>query len=205
MGFISALSVPIMFLNMFGGIVAGIWLIIISKWAPVGLAIIFLILTTFAASFVLIPAMLLVVPGFNMIKKGTGVFGHFLIFCANVYTFGLFWYWSISVFRLYVSYIEPHGTGAIPLLLMAYSVATGPISYMASKDGGDSPATAIAALSTMLGCALFMLLLIFGINPWTANLVFMVVLAVGLFIQLVMSVQFATATRISEEQEYFRQ
>jgi uncharacterized membrane protein YphA (DoxX/SURF4 family) len=99
---------------------------------------------------------------------------------------------------VFISHVGPKGLGTIPLLLMAYSVVTAPIGYMASKEG-DSPATMITTFCTMLGCMLFMLLLMFGFHPDTANLVFMGIMAIGLFAQLVMSVQIATAIRIEEQ------
>jgi hypothetical protein len=136
-----------------------------------------------------------------MIKKGTGVFGHFLLFCSSVYIFGLLWYWSVFIFGVFASYIGPKGAGFYPLLLMAYSVATAPVGYMASKEG-DSLGTMIATFCTMLGCALFMLLLMFRVHPATANLVFMGVMAIGIFVQLVVSVQIATAMRIEEGNFY---
>ena len=37
MGLITALSVPLMILNILGGIVSGIWLAILGRWGTVGL------------------------------------------------------------------------------------------------------------------------------------------------------------------------
>lgn len=198
MGLINALSVPIMFLNMFGGIVAGIWLMFLGKWPTLGLAILAGFISTFTISIAMYPSMLLAIPGFAMIKRGTGILGHFLLFCASLYTFGVLWFWSVFIFGLFISQIGTKGVGMFPILLLAYSVATAPVGYMASKEK-DSPATTIATFSTMLGCMLFMLLLIFGFQFSIANLVFIVVMAMGLFAQLIVSVQIATATRLSDE------
>lgn len=191
MGLIMALQIPIMILNMFGGIVAIIWLMVIGNWSAIGMAVILALVSTLVISIVMIPAMLLSVPGVAMVKKGTGVLGHFLLFCSNLYTYALLWFWSLFVFGLFSSYIGPKGAGLIPLMLAAYGAATAPVCYMASKEG-DSPGTAIATFSTLVGCMLFMLLLIFGVHVFIANLAFMGVMAIGLFAHLVMTIQVAT-------------
>ncbi|QDR80198.1 MFS transporter [Sporomusa termitida] len=201
MEIISALSVPIMILNMFGGIIAGIWLIIIGKWAPVGIAIATALVSSFVIGFAMLPAMIFSIPAAKMINKGTGFIGYFLFFCSSVYVFGVLWYWSIFIFGVYVSYIGPGGTGIIPLMIMAYSVATAPVGHLASKES-DSPATMIATFCTMVGCMVFMLSLIFNIHPETGNLVFIGIMALGVFAQLIMIVQVSTAMKIDECSDY---
>lgn len=202
MNFINALSIPIMYLNMFGGVVAGIWLLILGKWEAVGIAVASAFISSFTIGLAMMPGMLLSVPGVSMIKKGSGIFGHFLLFCSSIYIFGVLWYWSIYVFGIFASYIGPKGTGTFPLLLMAYTVATAPVGYMANKES-DSPSTMITTFFIMLGCALFMIMLMFGIYPGTANLIFMGIMAIGIFVQLVVGIQLATAIRIEQEQRDF--
>ncbi len=41
-GIFGVLSIPLFFLNMFGGIVSGIWLMVLGRWGEFGLGIIFL-------------------------------------------------------------------------------------------------------------------------------------------------------------------
>lgn len=199
-GIIQALATPIMFLNMFGGIAAGIWLIIIGKWAPLGIAIASTFISHFIIGFAMMPSAFLSALGFSRVKKGTGVFGHFILLCASIYNFGLLWYWSMFVFGIFHSYVGYNGTGKIPLMLMAYSVATSPIGYLASKEG-DSPSTMLVTFCTMLGCMIFMLSQMFNMHPGLGSLIFIGIMAIGVFIQLVMSIQFATAMRIEDQMQ----
>ena len=55
-GVVVALTIPLLFLNFFGGIVAGIWLAILGDWKPVIEGIIALFTTTFLLAFLLMPA-----------------------------------------------------------------------------------------------------------------------------------------------------
>jgi hypothetical protein len=198
MAIIEALSAPIMFLNMFGGIIAGIWLIIIGKWAALGIAIASAFVSHFAIGFTMLPAGFISAIAFTRLKKGTGILGHFILLCASIYTFAILWYWSVFIFGVFHAYIGPNGAGKIPLMLMAYSVATAPVGYLASKEG-DSPATTIATFCTMLGCMIFMMSQMFNVHHELGSLVFMGIMAIGVFIQLVISVQFSTAMRIEEQ------
>ena len=204
MGIINALSVPIMFLNMFSGIIAGIWLIIIGKWAPVGVAITAALVSSFAIGFAMLPAMIFSIPAAKMLNKGTGLIGYLLFFCSSVYVFGVLWYWSTFIFGIYASYVGSDGTGVIPLMLMAYSVATAPVGHLASKES-DSPATMIATFCTMVGCMVFMLSLILNIHPGIGNLIFMGIMALGVFAQLIMVVQLSTAMQIDEYKNEFHE
>jgi hypothetical protein len=202
MELIEALSVPIMLLNIFGGIVASIWLIAIREWPLVLIAVIAVLIMSFVIGIALIPAALLALPGFAMVKKGTGIFGHFLMFCGILYTYGLLWFWSMLVFWWFANQFEIDGRGLIPLMLMAYVVATTPVAIMASRDREPSTAATITTFSVMAGCMIYMLLLIFGVNLGIANLVFMGVVAIGLFANFVISVQVTTEMKLREDHEY---
>lgn len=194
--FINVLMMPVMFLNVFGGIIGAVWLIIIEKWTPLGIAILAAIISSYIIRLALMPAMLLSIPATTMIKKGPPLIGHFFMLLSHAYIFGVLWYWSISLFGISASYIRSNGNG-IPLLLITYFVATAPIGYIANKDS-DSPTIAVTAMCTMLGCAVFMLSLMFGVTPGMATILFVVIMIVGIFINLVTDVQMATARKVSK-------
>jgi hypothetical protein len=201
MDLLEALVVPIMLLNIFGGIIATIWLIAIREWPLVVISVIAVLIMSFIIGIVLLPAALFALPGIAMVKKGTGILGHFLIFCGLLYTYGLLWFWSMLVFWWFINQFEIDGGGLIPLMLMAYVVATAPVAIMASKDREPSTAATITTFSIMAGCMIYMLLLIFGANLGIVNLVFMGVVAIGLFSNFVISVQITTEMRLSEDRD----
>src|SRR5438132_10161469 len=59
---ITALSIPLMILNMLGAVVSGIWLIVIGQWTPVVEGIVWFIVSSFLLGFALAPGLLLAAP-----------------------------------------------------------------------------------------------------------------------------------------------
>jgi hypothetical protein len=60
MGLVKALSVPLMLLNLFGGMASGIWLAVLRDWSTLGLGIGSFFVSTFILGIVLRPSWLLV-------------------------------------------------------------------------------------------------------------------------------------------------
>jgi hypothetical protein len=69
-GLISALSIPLMLLNMLGGIVSGIWLAILGEWGAVGAGVLGLFVSTSLLGFALMPGLLFAVPAAYCLEKG---------------------------------------------------------------------------------------------------------------------------------------
>ena len=69
-GLITALSIPLMILNMLGGIVSGIWLIILGEWGAVGTGLIFFSVSTGLLGLAILPAMLFAAPAALCAAKG---------------------------------------------------------------------------------------------------------------------------------------
>lgn len=59
---LAALSVPIMILNLLGGIISGIWLAILGEWGEIIRGIIFMVVSGIAISFALMPSLLFAAP-----------------------------------------------------------------------------------------------------------------------------------------------
>jgi hypothetical protein len=70
MALITALSIPLMILNMLGGIVSGIWLAILGEWGAVGTGILFFFVSTWLLGFALMPSLLFAAPAAYCAKKG---------------------------------------------------------------------------------------------------------------------------------------
>ena len=67
---ISLLMVPLMILNIFGGIASGIWLAFLGEWGGIGVGLIATIGGAFFCSLLLLPGMLVSVPAIFMMDKG---------------------------------------------------------------------------------------------------------------------------------------
>lgn len=145
-GFFGALAVPLMLLNFFGAIVAGIWLAILGAWGPLVEGILAWFTSTFLLGIALLPSIGLGLPGVWFAKKGilpgVVVFG----LLANIYILGLAAAWCTFVLFHFLNAATP--STYVPLLIWSYCVATGPWSYIASKEqsgdgGGDGSATIV--------------------------------------------------------------
>ena len=67
---IGMLSLPLLLLNSFSGIVGGIWLAFIGDWGSIGLAILALFIGAFSCAILLLPGLLFAAPAAVLIEKG---------------------------------------------------------------------------------------------------------------------------------------
>ena len=67
---LTTLSVPIMFLNLLGGIISGIWLVILGEWSEIFRGILFMVVSGFVISIALMPSLLFAAPAALAIQKG---------------------------------------------------------------------------------------------------------------------------------------
>jgi hypothetical protein len=189
-GLITALSIPLMILNMLGGIVSGIWLAILGEWGAVGTGILLFFISTWLLSFALIPSLLFAAPAAYCADKGK-TFG-LVCFGAltSIYTLGLVTVWCCSILFLFVK--DATVSSLIPRLIWSYGVATGPWTYMASKDqgeGGEGFASTMAVFLAELAYLVIIFLVLFGpVSLPGAIRVFGGFMAVGLVIQLTLVV-----------------
>lgn len=190
MGLITALSIPLMILNMLGGIVSGIWLAILGEWGVVGTGVLFFFVSTGLLGFALMPSLLFMAPAAMCAEKGN-TFG---LVCfgalSSIYTLGLITVWCCGILFLFVK--DATASSLIPRLIWSYGVATGPWAYMASKDqgeGGEGFASTMATFLAELAYVVIILLVLF--TPLTllaAIKVFSGFMAVGFFLQLTVAV-----------------
>jgi hypothetical protein len=133
-GLITTLSFPVLLLNLFGGFVSGIWLLIIGDWRLVIGGIVAGAVSTFIIGIILIPSMILDVPMNFFLKKGK-LFGA-MVFAAlsNFYIVNIIaiWCYGILLFFFQKATFQSY----IPMLIWSYGVAMTPWAYMASKEPG---------------------------------------------------------------------
>jgi len=131
-GLITALSIPIGMLNLFGGIISGIWLAILGKWSPIFMGFLGLLGSTFLLGFALMPGLLFAAPAAKFAEKKIYSGLYFFAFLSSLYTFAVITIWCVFVMRYFMA--DATEKSYIPLMLWSYGVATGPLGYMASKE-----------------------------------------------------------------------
>lgn len=189
-GFITALTIPLMVLNMLGGVVSGIWLGILGQWGTIIGGILFFFISTWLLSIALMPSLLLAAPAAYCAEKGK-IFG-FVFFGAlsNLYTFALITIWCCGLLFLYVR--GATASSLIPRLIWSYGVATGPWAYMASKERGSEGEGFASSVSTFLAEFAFLVIMLLVIfTPITfigAIKVFAGFMLVGFMVQMSLSI-----------------
>jgi len=166
LGVLTALSIPLLILNMLGGIVSGIWLAILGEWGAIGLGILSLAFATFLLAIALIPSLLLAAPAAYCAEKGK-TFG---LVCfgalSSLYILAIVTLWCCGILFLFVK--DATANSLIPRLIWSYGVATGPWAYMASKDQGPQGEGFASTLATFLAeLAYLVILLLVILTPIT--------------------------------------
>jgi len=180
----AGLAAPLMILNFFGGIVSGIWLAILGDWHVIIQGVIFLIFSSFAISFALMPSLLFAAPAALAIQKGKNVLGIILSVPALLYTVALITAWCLWVFWLFSSSADGHNL--IPLLIWSYGVAISPWSWLAQKEsqGGGGEAAIFVTFFAEIACVATIILFLFGINLTTIGVIFASIMVIGEILQL---------------------
>ncbi len=132
-------------LNLVGGIVAGIWLLVLGEWNLflVGIAVVFV--GAFAASLLLAPGMLVAGASIAALDKGKTLIGWPLLMLSSAWTYAVVIAWGVGSFLWFGERVDTDN--AIPVWLWSYGAASGVWAYMASKEpeGSAAPITAFAA------------------------------------------------------------
>jgi len=175
-------------LNFFGGIVALIWLGMLGEWSLLGLGVGLILLGAFSLGFALLPSLVLAMPLQKFEQSGNKVGLFTLGFISSVYTNGVLTAWCIGILYIFVK--DATTSNYIPSLLLAYTVATTPINYMAQKEqqGGDGSFALISAMFaqfaflTTVGALLF-----FNVTLIHLVIVFASVMLLNVISQFVMA------------------
>src|SRR5436190_21504771 len=125
LGFLTILAVPLMLMNIFGGIVSGIWLIVLHEWRPLLIGLFSLFFATFIIS-----------PATKLFDRGHLILGSILALPVSIYTTFIMVAWCHGIFNTFLDMSSPRTV--VPTLLWSYGVATGPWSYMAQRESEGS-------------------------------------------------------------------
>lgn len=180
----TALTIPIMILNLLGGIISGIWLAILGEWGEIFRGIIFMVVAGFAISIVLMPSLLFAAPAAMAIEKGKKLLGMFLGSLSVLYTIGLMTVWCVWIMWLFVS--SANDSSLIPLLIWSYGVALAPWMWLAQKDqqGGGNEFSMFSIFFAQISYILGMILFFLGATLGTIAVIFGTIMLFGGILQV---------------------
>jgi len=178
---LSALSIPIIFLNFFGGIIAAIWLLFLGQWELVLVAFIFTMIVPYAYLIVVLiqmPLIALLSYAQNKNKKILALTAGFInILIAHI------------VILVYVFFVldkailisASRNLSITALLLLGYGVATSPFSYMASKEDADATASFLAVFVSQISYITFAIAYLFNYPAIAIPLILLIVFSIEVF------------------------
>jgi len=181
---VALLMVPLMILNMLGGIVSGVWLGILGEWWAIGYGLAGLFLSHFLLAIALMPGMLLLGPAMFFFDKGKAFLAAPFVFLGNLYTAALMAGWCLAVFVFFNS--RANYDSHIPLLLWSYGAALGPWVYMAQKErqSGTEGGESISIFFAQVAYIIIALMAVFTRSSLLdLAVVFVGIMAVGLLVQ----------------------
>jgi len=190
--------VPLIIMNLLGGIVALIWLICLGQWRVIFAGLLSFLCATFLISFALAPGFLfgLVAVAVSSKKPDSRFVLVTSAALSQLYTTAVITAWGSIVLYFCLRMATP--SSLLPVLLFGYEVATGPWAALAARDQqSDSRSNSvfhvlflsvgyvIAAASPWLG----------GISVPTSFIILAVTMAVSWVFQLVIFIAEFSAER----------
>jgi|AntAceMinimDraft_16_1070373.scaffolds.fasta_scaffold49595_2 hypothetical protein len=182
---LAALTIPMMVLSLFGGIISGIWLAILGEWEEIIRGIIYMVVSSFVISFALTPCLLLQVPASMALEKGKKLLGIFFVSLAVLYTAALITVWCLYIMWFFVSSATEYSL--IPLLIWSYGVALAPWMWLAQKDqqeGGGNEFSIFTTFFTQISYVIAMILFFWGVKPFIIITVFGVIMLTDAILQI---------------------
>ena len=123
---ISAITVPIMILNMFGGIIAGIWLAFLGEWRLILIGILLIFTSHFYLSILMLPGLLFIPIGVHFFENKNPL-GYLFGFLSQFYTNLLIVGTCAGAFFICTRfYGGENNFELIPYLLWSWGMAFGP-------------------------------------------------------------------------------
>lgn len=131
----AAVSFPIMFLNLLGGIVSGIWLGVLGMWSVILAGIVGFIFGPSVLAFALIPGLALLLPAGVFHNRGSLSGAFVFAFGSSAYIYSILAAWCMSVMWFFLG--QATEGSVFPVLLWSYGVAICPICFMATRGETD--------------------------------------------------------------------
>ena len=184
-----ALALPLVLINVFGDIVAGIWLAVLREWRLLGYGLAAALLGGFVLTIALVLAYLLFdAPAASLLKKGHKVASCVFGFLSLCLTLSLLNYWCLTVFLFFVERADQHSL--IPALLWSYGAAMAPVAWLAQKGGraGNEYETVTSFFLQLTYIFVMLATLVSGLSPAVAGFP---LFGIGTLVALVIEVRMA--------------
>jgi hypothetical protein len=115
------LSLPVMLMNMLGGLIGGIWLAYLGQWSVFGLGLGVFFFGAIAISFALMPGIGIAVAAGAALDRGKNVVAVPLLVLGTLWTYAVMAVWCVGAFYVVSGYY--HGGSMWPYMLWSYAVA----------------------------------------------------------------------------------
>lgn len=145
-------------LNIFSGIVAVIWLIIVREWGLLVFGVITGFVMPWGYSIALLPTFPLLGLLTRFVERGNKKLTILLGFVMSFYTNIVNVLWVYYVFNEVTS----NSNHLVAKMLWGYSITMGPLGYMASKEDPDNSGTFLGLLIAQISYFLLVILFIFN-------------------------------------------
>jgi len=184
---ITAITLPILILNIFGAFFALIWLAILGEWGLIfdGFLISFIFGIIFP--FICMPSSLISILGLKLIERGKIIFGSFIASLSFFYVPTLLIIWCIYVLKYFSYYSNPNSI--IPILIWSYSISLGPMQYWSKKENqeqeGDAWGTTMTLLFLSISYIIAMFMFFYGLSMKSIFFVFALLMLIDIIIKIV--------------------
>lgn len=121
-----------MVMNLMGGVLALVWLVLLGEWSVIGYGLILMIGMPLLFALADLPGNLPLWAGLTLLDRGWRILAIGFLFVSSLWTSALIVVWCTALANAYIHLAIDRSL--IPVLLWGYTVATSPLSYMASRD-----------------------------------------------------------------------
>ncbi len=167
---IVSISFPLMIFNNLGGIIAGIWLLILGEWKFVIFGLIAAFSGSFILGFALMIPMIFAMPSMFFIERNNKIIGYIFGFFSMLTTNAIIFFWCIISF--WICYSKSTPESIIPALIWSYGVAVFPLQSLADKEK-ENEFTILTTLFVQIAyIVMLILLLLFNTTFLTGFIVF---------------------------------
>jgi hypothetical protein len=180
---------PLAVLNLLGGVVGTIWLVLTGHWQLPILALVVGLIAAFGIALALLPGLAVGGIGVAISLKSNPFFALPFLIASSVWTYGVMYVWSWSIFMTFQNWTAD--APLLPTLLLSYATAVAPWAHMTQKESRSNPddMSGIPTFFCQIGCAAA---LIFSwknglATPEVLTPAIAIPLALGLLVQLVLS------------------
>lgn len=184
---LTTLTVPIMILNVLGGIGSGIWLVILGEWVVIVKGIGLMVFSSFLISPLLMLGILFSGPAIVAMERGKIILSVFFGFLGSLYTYALMTIWCILVMWLFVK--SATEGSIIPLLIWSYGVALAPWMWFAQKDqqAGGNEFSILATFSAQISYIIAMIMFFWHVTLSTIAITFGAIMLVSSILSMIIA------------------